>query len=198
MADVDALRGFDARTGKPVETIDLQPHGAVSLNDVDAAPDGSLYVTDPRYVFHDPEPPTRPGEDRIFRVAPDRSVSVVLQGDNLLKRPNGISWDTAGNQLLFAPLEGKPLFAWRPGETAPRVLAEGPGAYDGLEILADGRILVSSFADKGVILAFVNGAPTQLIGDLGDPANLGTDTRRRRLAIPLIESGRVEIWQLPD
>ena len=67
----------------------------------------------------------------------------------------------------------------------------------GLEILADGRILVSSFADKGVILAFVNGAPTRLIGDLSDPANFGTDTRRRRLAIPLIESGRVEIWQLP-
>jgi hypothetical protein len=33
---------------------------------------------------------------------------------------------------------------------------------------------------------------------LGDSANPGTDTRRRRLAVPVIETSRGESWPLPD
>src|SRR5437870_5457872 len=44
--DVDALRGFDARTGAPIRTIDLAPAGAGFLNDLTAGPDGDFYITD--------------------------------------------------------------------------------------------------------------------------------------------------------
>jgi hypothetical protein len=36
-----------------------------------------------------------------------------------------------------------------------------------------------------------------VIGDLWQPADPGMDTRRMRVAIPLVLQGRVEIWQLP-
>src|SRR5690349_10166824 len=44
VADVDALRGFNRRTGAHVASINLP--GASFANDVVAAADGSLYVTD--------------------------------------------------------------------------------------------------------------------------------------------------------
>ena len=37
----------------------------------------------------------------------------------------------------------------------------------------------------------------RVIRDLWQPADLGVDTRRMRVAIPLVLQGRVEIWQPP-
>src|SRR6267143_4030128 len=44
VADIDQVRAFNARTAAPVATVPVP--GAIFLNDIAAAPDGSLYVTD--------------------------------------------------------------------------------------------------------------------------------------------------------
>jgi hypothetical protein len=36
-----------------------------------------------------------------------------------------------------------------------------------------------------------------MITGLWQPADLGVDTRRNRVAIPVVLQGRVEIWDLP-
>lgn len=46
VADIDAMRAFNKRTGAVIATVDLRPRGAVFLNDVAAGPDGALYITD--------------------------------------------------------------------------------------------------------------------------------------------------------
>src|SRR5438876_9853235 len=51
VADIDAVRGFNKRTGAPVATVDLAKLGAKFLNDLAVGPDGALYVTDTWILF---------------------------------------------------------------------------------------------------------------------------------------------------
>jgi sugar lactone lactonase YvrE len=194
VADIDMLRGFDTKTGEPASTIDLQEHGAVSLNDLSAHPDGSLYVTDPRIIFYDDGTSKHFGEDRIFRVSSDHEITVAAKGD-IFTLPNGIEWDTINKRFIIVPFGGPSIFEWRPGDSVPKVIGEGAGSYDGIEIMSDGSLLVSSLKD-GTIYKYSGGVAEKLITGLGLPANFGMDTKRRRLAIPLLNADKVEIWEL--
>lgn len=195
VADIDVLRGFDRRTGAPVGTIDFRPHRAVLLNDVATGPDG-LRVTDTGILMTNKGVVYR-GGDRIFRVAPGRAISVVAEGTDL-KRPNGIAWDPDGKRWIvvsFDPFASE-VYALRPGDTRKTVLGRGLGRWDGVERLPDGRILVTSWSDSSLHV-FGGNTDQRVIRNLWQPADLGVDTRRMRVAIPLVLQGRVEIWQLP-
>jgi hypothetical protein len=202
VADIDVVRGFHRVTGAPLATIDLRPHGAVLANDVAVGPDGALYVTDTGIAMTDKGVMYR-GGDKIFAIAPDRSVSLLAEGRDL-GRPNGITWDPAGKRWIvvsFDPFRSE-VYAIAPGQKVPRgqeartVLLRGLGRFDGVERLADGRLLVTCWADSSVHL--IDGSrDTRIIRDLWQPADLGVDTRRNRVAVPLVLQGRVEIWELP-
>jgi len=190
VTDIDVVRAFNARTGTPVATVTVP--GAIFLNDIAAAPDGSLYVTDTAIKFG-PSGVEHPGADQIFRIASDRKVRVAAKGDSF-SRPNGITWDAANGRFIVVPFGGPSLFAWKPGDAAPTVIGTGPGQFDGVEI-AHGAIWVSSWADSSVY-RYVNGQGTKLIKGVPSPADIGYDARRNRLLIPIFTQNRFEIWQL--
>lgn len=191
IADIDQVRAFDARTGAPVATITLP--GAIFLNDIAVAPDGSLYVTDTAIRFG-AKGVEHPGTDQIFRIAPDHKVSVAIKSDSL-NRPNGITWDAANQRFTVVPFGGKSLLGWKPGETTVTALGAGAGQFDGVEITKDGATWVSSWADSSVY-RFVGGQGTNVIKGVPSPADIGYDARRNRLLVPIFTGNRVEIWQL--
>ncbi|MEP7326508.1 MAG: SMP-30/gluconolactonase/LRE family protein [Gemmatimonadota bacterium] len=191
VADIDALRIFDVVTGRALGSVDLSSQHAVFLNDVARAPDGSIYVTDTgiRITATGME---HPGPDRLFRVAPDRSVSVVLEGD-ALSQPNGVTWDATGNRLLIV---GNRILGWKPGDSAPAELMSGPGGYDGVEMLGGGHFVVSSWDSTGVYL--YDGTTLRAIATgLASPADIAVDRKRHRLLIPQLTENKVEIRVLP-
>ncbi|MGH7538204.1 MAG: SMP-30/gluconolactonase/LRE family protein [Gemmatimonadales bacterium] len=194
VTDIDAVRAFDARTGTPAAAVDLSKQGAVFLNDPAFGPDGALYVTDSGILFDEQGGMQHPGPDRIFRIGPDRKVSVAVQGD-VLQQPNGITWDAAGSRFLLAPLGGPSIFAWKPGDQAPTVIATGPAGYDGVEV-GRGRLLVSSWTDS-TVSAYEGGTEVKLITGMAGPADIGYDATRNRVLIPVMLANRLEIWQLP-
>jgi sugar lactone lactonase YvrE len=202
VADIEVLRGFHRRTGAPLAAIDLRPHGAVLLNDVAVGPDGSLHVTDTGIAMTDKGVMYR-GGDKVFVIGPDRRVSLLAEGRDL-GRPNGITWDPDGKRWIivsFHPFRSE-VYAVKPGQNVPRgeegrtVLARGLGKFDGVERLADGRLLVTCWTDSSLHV-IDGGRDERVIRDLWQPADLGVDTRRQRVAIPLVLQGRVEIWELP-
>ena len=194
VADIDAVRGFNARTGAPLDSIKLDSVGAVFLNDVAIAPTGAIYITDTGIRFDDVGNILHPGPDRIFRVGPDRKVTVAARGDTL-GRPNGITLDAVGKRFIVVPFGGKSVMAWKPGDRAPSVIAKGPGQFDGV-VIVGGRILVSSWADS-TVSSYETGQEVKVITGVPSPADIGYDAKRNRVLIPIFQGNRVEVWQLP-
>ena len=69
------------------------------------------------------------------------------------------------------------------------------GNFDGVEIV-DGRILLASQADSS-LRVLTNGESRRVVRVPGRPADIGVDTRRRRVAVPYIALDRVDVWRLP-
>ena len=189
VTDIDVIRGFNARTEAPVATVSIP--GAVFLNDITAAPDGSLYITDTAIKFG-AQGPEHVGTDKIFRVAPDRKVSVALQSDSL-GRPNGITYDRASGRYIVVPFGAGKIFSWKPGSD-PTSLGTGPGQFDGVEV-AGNALWVSSWADSSVY-RYENGQGTSVIKGVASPADIGYDGKRHRVLIPSFMGNTVEIWDV--
>ena len=195
--DIDALRAFDAGTGAPLATVDLRPLQPLLPNDLTFGPDGDIYITDTGLHVSPDGTSEQTSTDRIYWVTRDRRVTVVLE-DSLLNAPDGIAWDPRGERLLLAPIGGRTIQAWQPGHREPMDLAAGPGAFDGLEVEADGRVLLTSWNDSSV-LELRGGHLVRRIGPLGaPPADISLDARRSRLGVAFLTANRFELWALPN
>lgn len=191
VADIDVLHAINKRTGASIA--DVTVPGATFLNDVAAGPDGAIYFTDTGIAFDATGNITHPGTNRVFRLA-GRKLTTVAEGD-LLRNPNGLTWDAMGKRWLLAPFDGKDVQSLGDGAKEPAMLATGPGQYDGIEMLADGRILVSSWADSSVYL-IDKGTMTKMVSGVEAPADIGVDTKRNVLAIPRFNGGKIEYYMI--
>jgi sugar lactone lactonase YvrE len=193
VADIDMVRGFNRRTGQPVRSIDLTGHKATFLNDVAAGPGGTIWVTDSGIRFSPTGQMSETGSDRVFKID-GTAVSSVLQGKEL-GGPNGITWDDRNSRWLIAGFSGPNIIRFTDGDQERAVIARGPGGYDGLEVLPDGRILVTSWADSSVSVV-TGDSLRRFITGVSAPADIGIDTKRMRLLLPRFESNTVEVWDL--
>ena len=135
--------------------------------------------------------------NRIYWVTRDRHVTVVLE-DSLLNAPDGIAWEPRDERLLLAPIGGRTVQAWQPGSREPMDLAAGSGMFDGLEVEADGRVLLTSWNDSSV-LELRGRHLVRRIGPLAaPPADISLDARRHRLGVAFLTANRFELWALPD
>ncbi|MGQ0714369.1 MAG: SMP-30/gluconolactonase/LRE family protein [Gemmatimonadaceae bacterium] len=193
VTDIDAVRAFDKNTGRPFASHTVQ--GAVFLNDIAAGPDGALYITDTGIRFTD-SGMSHPGPDRIFKLTRDGQVSTALEFRPQIA-PNGIAWDEEGQRFIVGSFAGNDIVEWKPGATKPTRIASGKGQFDGVERLADGRILVSSWTDSSIYM-LDGSALVRVVSGVESPADIGIDTKRNRVAIPLFQANRIELWTIPN
>ena len=193
VTDIDAMRGFDKRTGAPLATIEMGANGALFLNDVAASPDGSIFITDSGLIFDSTGAMTHPGPDRIFKVA-GRTVSEVTTGA-ALSGPNGIAWDATGNRWIIGPFSSNDLLSMSAGSSTPTKIATGPGSYDGIVVMGHGKILVSSWADSAVHM-LLDSTFVKIISGVNAPADIGFDERRMIIAIPMFMEGKVSFYRI--
>jgi sugar lactone lactonase YvrE len=197
VADIDKLRGFDRTSGAPIATIDFAPQGAILLNDVAAGP-GELRVTDTG-IRMDDKGNYVVGPSRVFAVGANAAIRVVAT-DAVVKQPNGIAWDAANHRWIVVSFD---QFSWNvvalsASDGAHTLLSrEKQGRLDGVEVLPSGGILYASWADSSIHL-LQGGHDRQVIREVTFPADIGFDTRRRRVAIPMPTLGWVQLWALGD
>lgn len=193
VADIDALRAFNVVSGTAVTTLELGAQYATFLNDVAAAADGSLLITDSGFAIDADGRITYPGQSRVFQLV-GRNARTVL-GLPERSGANGIAFDPARGQWLIVG-DAPSLFGWTPGADSAEVLAPLPGEKDGLVLLADGRALFSNWTDSSLQVLAADGSVSRVRGGLPEAADLGYDSVRGLVAVPLTGAGRVEIWRL--
>ena len=182
VADADAVRGFHRKTGEKLANVDFSGLDRGFLNDVAADASGTLYVTDT-------------GRNKLYKVTGGPTLVV---SDSVLGSPNGITWDAGNNRFVIVPFGGhKGIRAWTPGATTLTDIGMSTGArYDGVEVLSGGRILVASQADTSLHV-FSGSTGRAVLHTLGPPADIAVDTKRNRVAVPVVAMNHVEIWELP-
>jgi hypothetical protein len=197
VADIDVVRGFDRRTGAPVGTVDLRPYHVTMLNDVALAPDGSLRVTDTGILMTE-KGVLRPGGDKIFAIGPGRAVSVVQSGPSL-GEPNGITWDPIAKRWIVVGFKrfNARVDAYPADLSRPTTVATGDGGeFDGVEVLPSGAVVYTSWTDSSIHVV-ENGKDRKLVRFVPEPADIGYDTKRGVIAIPLAMMDQVEFFSLP-
>jgi hypothetical protein len=186
VADIDVVRRFDRRSGAPRGEVAIP--GSLFLNDIDAAPDGTLYVSDTGIAL-DSSGPVPKGADAIYRIAPDGKVEKILEGEEL-HQPNGVAvvgdqiWVvTYGDKELFQIVDGKKQVAG----TLPK------GQLDGLLHLADGSFLISSWEASGIYGGPAAGPFELVVQNVPAPADIGFDSKRGLLLVPHLMENQVTL-----
>jgi sugar lactone lactonase YvrE len=159
-------------------------------------PDGDIYITDTGRRVNPDGTSEDTGTYRIYRVTRDRRVTVALES-LALDAPDGIAWDPRARYLVLAPIGGQAIQTWRPGDPGPVDVAPGAGKFDGLEVEADGRTLLTSWNDSSVS-ELQTTRLVRRIGPLGaPPADISVDPRHDRVGIVFLTANRFELWTLP-
>lgn len=183
VADITAVRMFDAKTGEPKGEIKID--GASFLNGVALAPDGGIYVTDSGLdaTFK----PT--GSDAVYHISKDGKVKPLIK-DKTLGAPNGIAQGTDGAVWVVTFGSGEIYQVDAKGKKrSPQKLPKGQ--LDGILVLDGGDVLVSSWEGSAIFRGKPGGEWKPAIENVKSPADLGWDSKRKRVLIPVFTGNTV-------
>ncbi|MGI9091260.1 MAG: hypothetical protein ACR2GG_09170, partial [Gemmatimonadaceae bacterium] len=96
--------------------------------------------------------------------------------------------------VSYDPFVGE-VATFTDGDSLRHVIRTGTGKLDGVKVLHSGAIIFSSWADSSVHI-LENGRERKLIRQVPVPADIGLDTKRDRVAIPMSNVGWVQLWSL--
>ena len=191
VADRGGLLEIDIPGARVLRTIELP--GVAFANDVAAAADGTVYVSDM-------------AGNRIYRVRPGQPAEVWLEGE-ALQNPNGLWVD--GDRLLigtWGPMIEPGSFAVRHpgtvlsvdregGEIVPFGAGEPVASIDGL--LRVGDYLFATDWPGGRLLRFdAKGRPQVVLSGFSQLADLGYSASTHTLAIPVMSESRLVLVHL--
>jgi hypothetical protein len=175
VADVDRVVTFDL-SGGAVKSVEIP--GAAMLNDA-VAHDGFAYVSD-----------TRTG--KIWKLGLPLSE---------IKGPpsaNGLAFDAEG-RMYCVSFEAHEIYRVDPNgveEPRPLGLAGHFAGLDGVEILADGTMIVSDLKAGRIFSVSADHKDVHRLADVDGPADIGLDRKRNLLYVPMLYQGRVAIYKL--
>jgi hypothetical protein len=188
VADIDTVRAFHRTTGASLGAYGIE--GASFLNDVAVGADGVVYVTDTGMDASFSET----GTDAVHRMVGGQPMPFV-GGADVLMRPNGIA--LGGDDVFVVPFGGNTILRFPRNGGEPETVATLPaGQLDGIIRTSDGTLLVSSWEGQAVYRVSPDGQVSTVVENVEAPADIGWDSRRRRLLIPLFNGNRIEIREI--
>jgi sugar lactone lactonase YvrE len=145
-AVIGVRRGFvlEEPDGSLTPLPDVWSGEDVRMNDGGCDPDGRFYCGSMAYD-------ETPGAGALYRLDPDRSVSVVLEHVTI---SNGLEWSPDGTRAYYVDTPTREISAFEydtgAGLHARRRFAEVDGLPDGLTVDADGGVWVALYDGRAV------------------------------------------------
>jgi streptogramin lyase len=179
VTDRTTIRRFDRRTGAPEGEVPVP--GAVALDAMIGAADGTLYFTDSGDS-------ARAGA--VYRLAPGGKLDRLAQGPEL-GHPTGIA--VSGDSVWVVSRLGE---MYRVADGKPVDLVKLPNA--GLEglVVFEGDAFVSTTEGRAVLRGKIGGPFAPLVSDIDAPAGIGHDLWRNRILVPLFGKNELRIVRL--
>jgi hypothetical protein len=196
-ADIDTVVGFDLESGRQVSRVKID--GAVFLNDLATAPDGTIYVSDSTAL-------------KIFEVR-NGKTSVFVEGADVVEQPNGVLVD--GSRLILGtigpapvpgaargggargPAPGGHLYAFdRTSRQRTLVTAQPVGGIDGIELDGRGGLLVTDVLGQRLLRVAKGGDVKVLATFTAGGADFGYIVARRLAIVPFLFSNSVAAYDL--
>jgi sugar lactone lactonase YvrE len=183
VADITVVRKFDAKTGKPLGEVKVD--GATFLNDVAPGKNGGIYVTDsgltPKFESS--------GTDAVYSIAKDGKVTTLAKS-KALGNPNGVV-ESGGKVYVVTFGTGSIYEVPAKGDPKPEKLPKGK--LDGIVAIGNGELLVSSWEAKSVYRGKVGGPWADISLDIESPADIGWDSKRKKLLVPSFTGNSITI-----
>jgi hypothetical protein len=191
VSDLDHVRMFDAENGKPKGQILIK--GASFLNDVVSDADGNVYVSDTgmKAGASGFEPA---GTDAIYKIGKDKKPQKLI-GKPELGAPNGLAL-VNGALVVVTFASGELYTVALDGTQGVPVKVPG-GQLDGVQALPDGRLLLSSWGGKNLLVGKLGESFVSILDGVEGPADFGYDAGRNRVLVPMFMANKVVAYDLP-
>lgn len=187
VADINQVHVFELPSGKPKMSITIK--GSTFLNGITPGTGDHVYVTDSGYS----DGFTPSGTDAIYKVWANGKYNAIVK-DKDMGHPNGIWAD--GERLVVVTIgSGKMISVDRSGKQSTMPTPPN-GGLDGLVKLKDGRFLISSWGSSAIYVLNKDKTFSVFANSLDAPADLGFDTKRSRVLVPLFKQNKVVILPL--
>jgi hypothetical protein len=190
VADITVIRTFDLKTAEHKK--DFQLPATTFANDVVAAPDGGAYVSDSAVKFVDGAPQPA-GTDQIFFVDKAGKVKVFAKSPEL-GGPNGLAM-LPSKILVANTIKGDEVYRLTDKGARDMVTKVPGGMLDGL-LAVDDTLIVSSWKTETVYRGALGGTFTPVLTKVKGVADLGYDSKRKRLLLPRFMDDSVEVYEL--
>ena len=190
VADLDTVRMFDRKTGAPTGEVKIP--GATFLNDLAATTDGRVLVSDSGMKASakgfDPT-----GTDAVYSIDKAKKVTPIAKSKDL-NGPNGLY--SAGDKTWVVSFGSNELYSLDAKGKKGDVKKLPKGSLDGLVALPGGDLLVSSWESSTIYRGKPDGEFTPVIENVKSPADIGYDTKRGRVLVPLFQGDEVQVYDL--
>lgn len=186
VADIDRVRVFDIASKKQLS--DIKFAGSSFINGLSAAEDGGLWVSDSGM-----SPGFKPNNTQaLYKVSVNGNISKVLSGE--LGNPNGVC-AADGKTWMVTLFSGQLRTMDSKGEVKT-IMTLPFNRLDGLIKTNDGRLITSSWKAEGIYEITPNYKLNKIVDGLTSPADLGYDSKRNRLLVPLFLKDEILTYSL--
>lgn len=201
-----AIIGKDLFVADKNKILKITPNGKVSvfvattafplvpifLNDLEADPQGNLYVSDSGDIFN-----TGKG-GAIYKISPNGEVTLLINDlkDARIKAPNGLLADDTGNILIVVDFSSGVLYSLDTQAGGLTDIAEGFGGGDGVVHHSNGTMYISDWKSGKVFSLSTKGEVELLKQGYQSAADIATTKDERYLLVPDMKAGELDFIPL--
>jgi sugar lactone lactonase YvrE len=168
------------------------PLAPIFLNDLEADPQGNLYVSDSGDIFN-----TGKG-GAIYKISPNGEVTLLINDlkDARIKAPNGLLADDTGNILIVVDFSSGVLYSLDTQTGALTDIAEGFGGGDGVVHHSNGTMYISDWKSGKVFNLSTRGDVELLKQGYQSAADIATTKDEHYLLVPDMKAGELDFISL--